>query len=143
MQVRIDEFPAGLSTAPSAFFNTEYFCSGTITEAPSVQNHNRFLVFFDNGYAMYVQPKFAYPVFDQYTLPADRLHLDHRHFLKDRFDRYPEQLVAKLSQGDLVEFYFDNQWFKVPVLDVDASLVKVELTPPMVKSKPSNRLRLI
>ncbi len=84
---------------------------------------------------MYVKPKFTYPIFDQFTLPVDRIHADHRHFLKDRFDRYPEQLVAKLARDDIVQFYFDNKWFSVPVLDTYASLVKVELLPEMIKSK--------
>ena len=94
----------------SEIFKTEYFCAGTITEAPSLHNNFRFLVFFDNGYSKYTKLKFTYPIFDQFTTPIDRLHKDHIYFMRDRFERYPEQLVAKLSPNDYVDFYFDNQW---------------------------------
>lgn len=94
----------------NSIYSSEYFCSGTITEAPSSLNKSHYLIFFDNGYTMYTKPKFTYPIFDQFKIPIERLHMDHVQFLNDRLIRFPEQLVTKLHPGDLVDFYFNGQW---------------------------------
>lgn len=108
-------------------YSSEYLSSGTIIELPSVSNYDRYLVLFDNGTAGYIKPTLVYPIFDALNLPADRLHPDHVKYLAYYFKNFPERKMVRLGQEATLEVYLNKKWFKARVLDVDCSLVKLEL----------------
>ena len=116
----------------------EYFCSATIAELPSARSNNRYLVFFDNGYTSYINPTHAFPIFDLFYLPIDRLHFDHSYFLRYYFEQYPERAMVRLQADQIVNTYFNNRWFDCKVLCVDSSLVKLEFKINMFENYFNN-----
>lgn len=106
-------------------------CSATIADLPNNKNKNRYLLFFDNGYAAYTQKEKIFPIIDSLTIPIERLSFDHIYFIRDYFDKYPKRTTVQLNQNDSVQLYFNKNWFDCKVLDMDCLLVKLELDKKM------------
>jgi histone-lysine N-methyltransferase SETDB1 len=119
------------SSNSTLLFNSEYFCSGTIAELPAERNSYRYLIFFDNGFVCYAKPVQVFPIFDSFHLPEERLHLDHINFLHNYFAYYPERSMVVFGRDEdeiqSVSTYFFNRWFSGKVIDIDCSLVKIEI----------------
>lgn len=121
-------------THNSKLLDNQYLCSATIVELPSAKNLNRYLVFFDNGFVSYVNPKHAYPIFNLFKSPIDRLDFDHIYFVQNYFENYPERAMVRLSINDIVTICVNHKWYQSKVIEVDASLVKLELDITMFDS---------
>ena len=123
-------------------FNSEYFCSGTIAELPAERNLFRYLIIFDNGYVSYAKPSHVFPIFDLFHVPIDRLHIDHINFLFNYFNSYPERSMVAFGRNvneQEVNTFFFGRWFPARVIDVDCSLVKLEIEnrlPNMINGNP-------
>ena len=102
------------------------FYSGVIAEPPKSLNRNRYLVFFDDGYANYIYHENLRLVCSQ-TSPqvwAD-VHQRSQEFVKTYLERYPERPMVKLNPGQQVKAESGGSWLATRVVKVDASLVKV------------------
>jgi len=112
--------------------------SGTIVELPSARNSSRYLIFFDNGYVSYADPKYVYPIFNLFKTPLERLDFDHVHFMNNYFDFYPERVMVKLEQNEMVTAYINNKWHQCKVLEIDASLVRLQFDLKMFSNLNEN-----
>ena len=104
------------------------FYSGVIAEPPKQTNRNRYLVFFDDGYASYIRHEELRLVCYQSENVWDDVHIDSREFIKKYLDKYPERPMVKLSPGQIVKTEWDGRWCQTRVITVDASLVRVSWT---------------
>lgn len=128
------------SNGDRVIYENDYMCSGTVVEMPLNINYNRCLVFFDNGIARYLQPSNVFPIFDLFTPPYERLHLDHSKFLKNYFDEYPNRNMVQLKPGHLITIFFNGLWRKhVTVKDTDCSLMQVTLTSELTLENEPNK----
>lgn len=118
----------------SKILTNKYLCSATIAELPSARNSKRYLVFFDNGFVSYISPQYAYPIFDLFRLPIDRLNYDHIYFTRYYFENYPERAMVRLEKNDSVKLFLNNKWYDTRVIDVDVSLVKLTLDMKMFEN---------
>jgi len=105
-----------------------YFSSGTVCEVPNARNHNRYLVFFDDGFAQYIDKHEAYSVFDAFTVPAENMSADQLKFLAYYFEHYPEKAMVKLEMNHVLSACFSNRWRVCRVVDLDCSLVRLHFT---------------
>ena len=101
------------------------FYSGVVAEPPKQTNRNRYLVFFDDGYASYIRHEELRLVCYQSQDVWDDVHIDSREFIKKYLDKYPERPMVKLSPGQMVKTECDGRWCQTRVVTVDASLVRV------------------
>lgn len=101
------------------------FYSGVVAEPPKQTNRNRYLVFFDDGYASYIRHEELRLVCYQSPDVWDDVHIDSREFIKKYLDKYPERPMVKLSPGQMVKTESDGRWCQTRVVTVDASLVRV------------------
>ncbi|XP_013420322.1 histone-lysine N-methyltransferase SETDB1-like [Lingula anatina] len=99
------------------------FYAGIVAEPPNVRNNNRFLVFFDDGYAQYSQPKDVHKVYEQSKNVWEDIHPDSQEFIKDYLMAYPERPMVRLAKGQHVQTEWNGKWWKAKVVAVDASLV--------------------
>lgn len=104
------------------------FYSGVIAEPPKSLNKNRYLVFFDDGYANYIHHENLRVVCTQ-TSPEvwSDVHLRSQEFVKTYLERYPERPMVKLNPGQQVKAESGGSWLATRVVKVDASLVKVRV----------------
>jgi len=109
----------------------KYMCSATIMELPAIRNGHRYLVLFDNGYISYVHPRNVHPIFDLFKSPIERLDFDHVHFIKSYFEIFPDRAMVRLEKNAVVNLFINNKWHDCKVIEVDASLVKLELNIKM------------
>ena len=116
-----------------------HFYSGVIAEPPKSLNKNRYLVFFDDGYANYLHHEDLRLVCSQSEpdVWAD-VHPDSKEFVRSYLERYPERPMVRLVPGQQVKAECKGEWRPTRVVQVDASLVKVELEIYI-----NNKLKLI
>ena len=109
------------SNKPGAFY------SGVIAEPPKTLNRNRYLVFFDDGYANYIYHENLRVVCTQTASPQvwSDVHVNSQEFVKTYLERYPERPMVRLSPGQQVKAESGGSWLATRVVQVDASLVKV------------------
>lgn len=102
------------------------FYSGVIAEPPKSLNKNRYLVFFDDGYANYIYHENLRVVCTQSSpqVWAD-VHHNSQAFVQTYLERYPERPMVRLSPGQQVKAESGGSWLATRVVTVDASLVKV------------------
>ena len=102
------------------------YYSGVIAEPPKNLNKNRYLVFFDDGYANYIHHEDLRLVCSQ-TSPKvwTDVHPNSKEFVKTYLDRYPERPMVRLVPGQQVKAEYRGEWRQTRVVQVDASLVKV------------------
>ncbi|XP_043220666.1 histone-lysine N-methyltransferase eggless-like isoform X1 [Amphibalanus amphitrite] len=102
---------------------TPTFYSGTIAEAPKAMNGYRYLVFFDDGYAAYVQHRELKLICQPSNNAADDVHPECRQFVAKYLAQFPERPMVKLQPGQLVKTEYNGKWLPARVSEVDASLV--------------------
>lgn len=101
------------------------FYAGIIAEPPSIRNNNRFLVFFDDGYAQYCQISAMHQVCDQSVHVWEDIHPDSQDFIRSYLQQYPERPMVRLQAGQVVQTEWNGKWYPAQVVEVDASLVKM------------------
>ena len=101
-----------------------FYSVGSICEVPNPCNLNRYLIFFDDGYAQYVQKNEAFPVVDRFKIPIE-LNESHMQFLNKYFERYPEKEVLSLTKDFNLKVYYNSAWLDAKIVDVDCSLFRI------------------
>ena len=110
---------------------TEDYYSGIIAEPPKTMNKQRYLVFFDDGYASYISHKDIRLVCKQTERNEtssgvwDDIHQNSRDFIKKYIMQYPERPMVRLIQGQMVRTEWEGSWWYTRVESVDASLVQL------------------
>ncbi|KAL7647262.1 UNVERIFIED_CONTAM: hypothetical protein RMT77_002520 [Armadillidium vulgare] len=101
------------------------FYVGIIAEIPTGANKHRYLIFFDDGYAQYVNHSDVRVVVETSTQPFEDVASDSREFIKDYLHTYPERPMVRLQKNNFIKTEWNGRWWKAQVLEVDASLVKM------------------
>lgn len=136
--VSICELRALEQNTKRPLYEYEFLCSGTVGEMPTVFNYNRYLVFFDNGMVSYARHLF--PIFELFTLPTDRLHVDHVRFIEHYMSEYPDRDMILVKQPYHLNVFFNGAWrYQACVTDTDGALV--EITFPGGSELAGNRAR--
>ncbi|GFR12472.1 histone-lysine N-methyltransferase SETDB1, partial [Trichonephila clavata] len=73
--------------------------AGIVAEPPKSTNLERYLIFFDDGYAQYIEHKDVYVVCGQSIDVADDVHKNIRKFIKAYLQKYPERPMLKLQKN--------------------------------------------
>jgi hypothetical protein len=102
-----------------------YFSVGTICETPNAKNHNRYLVFFDDGYAQYIRNNEAFLLFESKKMDVNKMDEGHLDFLNDYFEQYPNRPLIPLYKDNILSAFYMNKWQTTRVVDVDGSLVRL------------------
>ncbi|XP_077577786.1 histone-lysine N-methyltransferase SETDB1-B [Stigmatopora nigra] len=100
--------------------------AGIVAEMPSTKNQMRFLIFFDDGYASYVNLPDLFPV----RKPLKRTWEDIedascRDFIEEYITAYPSRPMVLLKVGQFTKTEWEGTWWKSKVEEVDGSLVKI------------------
>ncbi|XP_077433066.1 histone-lysine N-methyltransferase SETDB1-B isoform X1 [Vanacampus margaritifer] len=100
--------------------------AGIVAEMPSTKNQMRFLIFFDDGYASYVNLPDLFPV----CRPLKRTWEDIedascRDFIEEYITAYPSRPMVLLKVGQIIKTEWEGTWWKSKVEEVDGSLVKI------------------
>ncbi|XP_063392300.1 uncharacterized protein LOC134677802 [Cydia fagiglandana] len=103
----------------------EAYYSGIVAEIPNPVNNFRYLIFFDDGYAQYVQHANTRLVCECAPRVWDEVHPFSRNFVRDYLRAYPERPMVRLHAGQSIKTEWDGKWWVSKVLQVDASLVLV------------------
>ncbi|XP_023339442.1 histone-lysine N-methyltransferase SETDB1 [Eurytemora carolleeae] len=101
------------------------FYAGIIAEPPKSLNNNRYLVFFDDGVARYIEHKDIRVVCQSSPDVSDDIHPNSSDFIKNYLSQYPERPMVKLFVGQVVKTEYDGKWHITRVKQVDGSLVKL------------------
>ncbi|XP_054001755.1 histone-lysine N-methyltransferase eggless [Hylaeus anthracinus] len=101
------------------------FYSGVIAEPPKATNKYRYLVFFDDGYAQYVEHGHIYLVAESSLKVWEDIPNETRDFVKKYIETYPERPMVKLQTGQVVKTEWNGKWWVARVVQVDASLVQM------------------
>ncbi|XP_076233694.1 SET domain bifurcated histone lysine methyltransferase eggless [Calliopsis andreniformis] len=101
------------------------FYSGVIAEPPKATNKYRYLVFFDDGYAQYVEHRYIYLVAEACNKVWEDIPNESRDFVKKYIESYPERPMVKLQTGQIVKTEWNGKWWIARVVQVDASLVQM------------------
>ena len=101
------------------------YYSGIVAEPPKAINKNRYLIFFDDGYASYIPHQDIRTVCYSSPNVTDDIHPNSKEFIQKYLDQYPERPMVKLTPGQVVKTEWDGKWWITRVLEVDASLVRV------------------
>jgi histone-lysine N-methyltransferase SETDB1 len=102
------------------------FYSGIIAEPPKQMNRFRYLVFFDDGYALYVHHSNVRVVCQQSPLGVwEDVDPNSRNFVYKYLEKYPDRPMVKLTVGQVVRTELQGSWWLAQVEEVDASLVRL------------------
>lgn len=96
-----------------------------MAESPSVRNTQRYLIFFDDGYAQYCYGKEIHKVYEQSRNVWEDIHPDSQEFIKSYLKQYPERPMVRLQKGQVIKTEWNGQWWTARVEIADASLVKM------------------
>ncbi|GFS93518.1 histone-lysine N-methyltransferase SETDB1 [Nephila pilipes] len=99
--------------------------AGIVAEPPKTTNLERYLIFFDDGYAQYIEHKDIYVMCAQSIDVADDVHKNICKFIKTYLQKYPERPMLKLQKDQITKTEYDREWWDTKVMDVDASMVKM------------------
>ncbi|XP_077519248.1 histone-lysine N-methyltransferase eggless-like isoform X2 [Amblyomma americanum] len=99
--------------------------AGIIAEPPKPLNRYRYLVFFDDGYAQYVDIDKVYVMCGASKNVWEDVFLDTRDFVRGYLEKYPERPMLRLRKGQTVKTEWNGDWWMARVVTVDSSLVKM------------------
>lgn len=102
--------------------------AGIIAEPPKIMNEFRYLIFFDDGYAQYVQHSQVHLVCEVSKAVWEDIHPDSKEFIKSYLQQYPERPMVKLQTGQVVKTEWNGKWWIANVVQVDGSLVKMHFS---------------
>ncbi|KAL3065397.1 hypothetical protein OYC64_015549 [Pagothenia borchgrevinki] len=100
--------------------------AGVVAEMPNNKNRMRFLIFFDDGYASYVDLPDLHPV----CQPLKRTWEDIedascRDLIEEYITAYPSRPMVLLKVGQIIKTEWEGTWWKSKVEEVEGSLVKI------------------
>uniref|UniRef100_A0A8D3D083 [histone H3]-lysine(4) N-trimethyltransferase n=1 Tax=Scophthalmus maximus TaxID=52904 RepID=A0A8D3D083_SCOMX len=100
--------------------------AGIVAEMPNAKNRMRYLIFFDDGYALYVRLTDLHPV----CRPLKRTWEDIedascRDFIEEYITAYPSRPMVLLKVNQIIKTEWEGTWWKSKVEEVDGSLVKI------------------
>ncbi|KAK7077728.1 ATP-dependent RNA helicase ddx25, partial [Halocaridina rubra] len=84
-----------------------------------------YLIFFDDGYAQYVNHQDIRVVVESSTCPWDDVSSDTRDFIREYLQMYPERPMVRLQKDNYVRTEWNGRWWRAQVLEVDGSLVRM------------------
>lgn len=99
--------------------------AGIIAEPPKPLNRYRYLVFFDDGYAQYVDIDKVFVMCGASKNVWEDMFQDVRDFVRNYLEKYPERPMLRLRKGQTVKTEWKGDWWMARVLTVDSSLVKM------------------
>ncbi|XP_015923380.2 histone-lysine N-methyltransferase SETDB1-B isoform X1 [Parasteatoda tepidariorum] len=99
--------------------------AGITAEPPKITNSERYLIFFDDGYAQYIYHHDIFAMCGQSNDVADDVHENLKEFIKAYLQKYPERPMVKLQQNQITKTEYECKWWDTKVLDIDASMVKM------------------
>ncbi|NXQ33729.1 SETB1 methyltransferase, partial [Alaudala cheleensis] len=106
--------------------NQMWLYAGIVAETPNVKNKERFLIFFDDGYASYVKEWELYPVCRPLKKAWEDIEdVSCRDFIEEYITAYPNRPMVLLKNGQLIKTEWEGTWWKSRVEEVDGSLVKI------------------
>ncbi|NXS78416.1 SETB1 methyltransferase, partial [Erpornis zantholeuca] len=106
--------------------NQMWLYAGIVAETPNMKNKNRFLIFFDDGYASYVKEWELYPVCRPLKKAWEDIEdVSCRDFIEEYITAYPNRPMVLLKNGQLIKTEWEGTWWKSRVEEVDGSLVKI------------------
>ncbi|NXM23632.1 SETB1 methyltransferase, partial [Oxyruncus cristatus] len=106
--------------------NQMWLYAGIVAETPNVKNKDRFLIFFDDGYASYVKEWELYPVCRPLEKSWEDIEdVSCRDFIEEYITAYPNRPMVLLKNGQLIKTEWEGTWWKSRVEEVDGSLVKI------------------
>ncbi|XP_068673501.1 histone-lysine N-methyltransferase SETDB1-like isoform X1 [Montipora foliosa] len=99
--------------------------AGIIAENACTENKNRFLVFFDDGFAQYLPVKKLHHVYHTGKKVWDEVAEHSKEFIQEYLEEFPNRPMVKLRVGQWVKTEWRGQWLKARVMQLDCSLVKM------------------
>ncbi|NXA69781.1 SETB1 methyltransferase, partial [Mohoua ochrocephala] len=106
--------------------NQMWLYAGIVAETPNIKNKDRFLIFFDDGYASYVKEWELYPVCRPLKKAWEDIEdVSCRDFIEEYITAYPNRPMVLLKNGQLIKTEWEGTWWKSRVEEVDGSLVKI------------------
>uniref|UniRef100_A0AAR5Q5A7 SET domain-containing protein n=1 Tax=Dendroctonus ponderosae TaxID=77166 RepID=A0AAR5Q5A7_DENPD len=100
------------------------YYAGVVGEHPVENNHFRYLIFFDIGYAQYVQHSDVNLIFEAPEHVWEDMPEDTRPFIRKYLESQDRPMV-KLSSQQKVKVEYNGKWWLCTVKSVDCSLVQV------------------
>jgi len=101
----------------------ELYRSAVVAEPPKVMNKNRYLVFYDDTNAAYVDHQQLRIVVERSPNVWDDVPMSGRMFIYKYMKMYPERAMVKLAVGQNVKAEYEGKWCVCKVEELDASLV--------------------
>lgn len=101
------------------------YYSGVVAELPKSANKNRYMIFFDNGYAQYVAHEDIRVIYRSSMDILDDVSPGNKEFVRKYLLEYPNYPRVRLSAGSVINVEYKQNWCRARVIQVDASLVKV------------------
>lgn len=98
---------------------------GVIGETLSGYNRYRYLIFFEDGYASYVEHTNVVPIYRQSTDVWEDIAEDARPFIEKYLKSYPNRPMVQLQKGQEVRTEFNGKWWMTTVLNIDCSVVQM------------------
>ena len=104
------------------------FFPAIVAEAPKEANKNRYLVFFDDGYATYLEHKDLRLVYTKDLDVWKDVDKGVRDFVKNYVQQFPKRAMITLKEGDRVRTELNGRIVEAEVTEVDASLVRMSFS---------------
>ena len=101
------------------------FFPAIIAENPKLANKNRYLVFFDDGYASYLHHKDIRIVYEADQDVWKDVDKNVRGFVKEYIQQIPNKFMITLKEGDKVRTELHGKMVEAEVNDIDGSLAQM------------------
>ncbi|KAI9552321.1 hypothetical protein GHT06_022686 [Daphnia sinensis] len=101
------------------------YYAGIIAEEAKSLTQERYLVFFDQGYAQYCQHEQIMMVCHSSRDVWHDVYSKSRAFVSSYLKGYPERAMVKLQRGQTIKTELNGYWFRGRVDTVDGSLAKI------------------
>jgi len=101
------------------------FFPAIIAENPKLTNKNRYLVFFDDGYASYLDHRDIRIVYDADQDVWKDVDKNVRGFIREYIQQIPNKFMITLKEGDKVRTKLHGKWVEAEVNDIDGSLAQM------------------
>ncbi|KAI0237727.1 Histone-lysine N-methyltransferase SETDB1 [Lamellibrachia satsuma] len=125
IDVSTEILPVGTRVIEGEETPSNWFFAGIVAEPANVRNNNRYLIFFDDGYAQYCYARDVHQVVEQSANVWEDIHPDSSQFIQDYLSQYPERPMVRLQEKQMVKTEWKGKWWVAHVQRVDASLVQM------------------
>ncbi|KAI4455353.1 histone-lysine n-methyltransferase eggless [Holotrichia oblita] len=103
----------------------DVFYPGIVAEPLQSSNKYRYLIFFDDGYAQYVNFNLVHPIYEASKDVWEDVNVNSRSFIKKYLEKYPERPMVKLHKDQTIRTEYNGKWWVTTVMSVDCSLVQM------------------